>query len=464
MHISVIGTGYVGLVTGVCLAEMGNFVCCLDIDRERVRILNEGGVPIHEPGLKEMIRRNVSAKRLTFTCDVEAAVAHGEVQFIAVGTPSTETGAADLAYVLSAAENIGRYANEAKVVVNKSTVPIGTVEKVRSAIEAQLRERQVTIDLSVVSNPEFLKEGAAIEDFMRPDRIVLGIEDGDAGQRGLAVMRQLYAPFNRNHERTVVTDCRSSEFIKYAANAMLATRISFMNDLANLADSVGADIEAVRRGIGSDPRIGFSFLYAGAGYGGSCFPKDVRALIHTAQGFGHQLRVLEAVQDVNRDQVNVLFKKIKTLYGSELAGRVFAVWGLAFKPNTDDMREAPSRPLIASLLRAGARVVAHDPVATVEARRAVVSDLIDAPELLSGVEFASTPYEAVEGADALVVMTEWSAYKAPDLDALRRMMKSAVVFDGRNIYDPELLRCHGIRYEGIGRGMFKQQQVDVDAV
>ena len=371
MNITIIGTGYVGLVTGTCLADIGNSVCCLDIDPAKIATLNSGGVPIHEPGLRELIQSNVEAGRLSFTTDVAEAVAFGDIQFIAVGTPPDEDGSADLQYVLAAARNIGKHMSGFKVVVDKSTVPVGTADKVHAAIAQELAARgRGEVSFSVVSNPEFLKEGAAVEDFMRPDRIVLGVDTSAEGQRALALMRQLYAPFNRNHERTRVMDVKSAEFTKYAANAMLATRISFMNELANLADRVGADIELVRQGIGSDPRIGTSFLYAGTGYGGSCFPKDVQALVRTAGEHGQRLRVLEAVEAVNHDQKQVVVNKVLARYGTDLTGRRFALWGLAFKPNTDDMRDAPSRVVIQALLRAGATLTAHDPVATAEARRA----------------------------------------------------------------------------------------------
>jgi UDPglucose 6-dehydrogenase len=366
MNITIVGTGYVGLVTGTCLADLGNSVCCLDIDPAKIATLNSGGVPIHEPGLGALIQSNVEAGRLRFTTDVADAVAFGDVQFIAVGTPPDEDGSADLQYVLAAARNIGRHMTGFKVVVDKSTVPVGTADKVRAAIQAELGARGVSehTGFSVVSNPEFLKEGAAVDDFMRPDRIVLGVDaTTPEGQRALALMRQLYLPFNRNHERTRVMDVKSAEFTKYAANAMLATRISFMNELANLADKVGADIELVRQGIGSDPRIGYSFLYAGTGYGGSCFPKDVQALVRTAGEHGQRLRVLEAVEAVNHEQKHIIVNKILARYGQDLSGRHFALWGLAFKPNTDDMRDAPSRVLIQALLRAGASIHAHDPVA-----------------------------------------------------------------------------------------------------
>lgn len=440
MKITVVGTGYVGLVSGTCLAEVGNDVLCLDVDPEKIRILEEGGIPIFEPGLQEMVRRNVAAGRLHFTTDVEKAVSFGTIQFIAVGTPPDEDGSADLQYVLAAARNIGRHMTDYKVVVDKSTVPVGTADKVKAAIADELQKRGVNIPYSVVSNPEFLKEGAAIEDFMRPDRIVVGAED----ERAIHLMQGLYAPFQRNHERLIVMDVRSAELTKYAANAMLATRISFMNELANLSEKLGADIEAVRQGIGSDPRIGYHFLYPGCGYGGSCFPKDVQALIRTAQDdVGMTLKVLNAVEAANDHQKHVLTGKLKTYFKGDLKGRRIAVWGLAFKPNTDDMREAPSRELIADLFEAGATVRAYDPVAIHEARRIFGNE--------SRLEYAENPLDALEGADALVIVTEWKEFRSPDFDVIRAKLKNPVVFDGRNLYDPELVRSSGLEYHSIGR-------------
>ena len=454
MNITIIGTGYVGLVTGACLADLGNNVFCLDVDQAKIDMLNSGQVPIYEPGLKEVIERNVDAGRLSFSTDVAASVAHGHVQFIAVGTPPDEDGSADLQYVLAAARNIGRYMAADKVVVDKSTVPVGTADKVSAAIKAELAARALPGSapaFSVVSNPEFLKEGAAVEDFTRPDRIVLGVAADAAGQQALAVMRQLYAPFNRNHERTRVMDVKSAEFTKYAANAMLATRISFMNELANLADEVGADIELVRQGIGSDPRIGYSFLYAGTGYGGSCFPKDVQALGRTAREYGQTLRLLEAVEAVNNDQKHVLVNKVFARYGRDLSGKTFALWGLAFKPNTNDMRDAPSRVVIGALLRAGACIKAHDPVAVDETRRVLALDFADAPELLAQIEFSTKPMDALQGADALIIATEWKAYRSPNWAALKSAMKAPVIFDGRNLYEPQALQLLGVHYLAIGR-------------
>ncbi|MBK1687674.1 UDP-glucose dehydrogenase family protein [Rubrivivax gelatinosus] len=439
MKVTVVGTGYVGLVTGACLSEMGNHVVCLDVDERKIRILNEGGIPIHEPGLEEIVRRNVAAGRLQFTTDIPSAVAHGTLQFIGVGTPPDEDGSADLQYVLAAARNIGRHMTDHKVIVDKSTVPVGTAAKVRDAVREVLAERGVDIEFSVVSNPEFLKEGAAVEDCMRPDRIVVGADD----ERAVLLMRALYTPFMRNHDRLLVMDLPSAEFTKYAANAMLATRISFMNELSRLAEKVGADIESVRKGIGSDPRIGTHFLYAGTGYGGSCFPKDVKALIHTGRENGMRLEVLEAVESVNDRQKLVLVDKIVARYGEDLAGRSFALWGLAFKPNTDDMREAPSRVIVEALLARGARVRAYDPVAMDEARRVM--------DGLQGIEFVTTQAEALAGADALVVVTEWKEFRNPDFDGIKAALKQPVIFDGRNLYDPAYMKSLGFEYRAIGR-------------
>jgi len=441
MKITVVGTGYVGLVSGACLAEVGNDVLCLDLNPEKIRVLKEGGIPIHEPELDQIVARNVAAGRLHFTTDVEEAVRFGSVQFIAVGTPPDEDGSADLQYVLGAARNIGRLMNDHKVVIDKSTVPVGTADKVSAAIADELSKRGVAVPFSVVSNPEFLKEGAAVEDFMRPDRIVVGVDPDD--QQAVSLMRALYAPFQRNHEKLVVMDVRSAELTKYAANAMLATRISFMNELAVLAEKLGADIEHVRQGIGSDPRIGWHFLYSGCGYGGSCFPKDVKALIKTAAEVGQGLKVLQAVEDANDAQKQVLVDKIEARFGSDLAGKHFALWGLAFKPNTDDMREAPSRVIIDELFKRGATVTAYDPVAMEEARRIFG----DEPRL----QYADRPMSALEGADALVIVTEWKEFRSPDFGAIKAALKSLVVFDGRNMFDPELPRAAGLEYSSIGR-------------
>ena len=439
MKITIIGTGYVGLVTGTCLAEVGNDVLCLDLDERKINMLKDGGIPIYEPGLEDMVKRNAAAGRLTFTTNVEEAVAHGTIQFIAVGTPPDEDGSADLQYVVAAARNIGRHMNEYKVVVDKSTVPVGTADKVKAAISEELAARGVSTSFSVVSNPEFLKEGAAIEDFMRPDRIVVGTDDNTAKD----LMRSLYAPFQRNHERIICMDVRSAELTKYAANAMLATRISFMNELANLAERLGADIELVRQGIGSDPRIGFHFLYPGVGYGGSCFPKDVQALQRTGDEAGLKLRVLEAVEAANEAQKSVLVDKVLARFGDNLSGLTFAMWGLAFKPNTDDMREAPSLVVIRALLERGAKVVAYDPVATHEAERMT--------EGWNGLDFGKSSGAVLQGADALLILTEWKEFRSPDFDAIRASLNNAVIFDGRNLYQPDMLAKSGFEYYPIGR-------------
>jgi UDPglucose 6-dehydrogenase len=439
LKISIIGAGYVGLVTGACLAEVGNDVLCLDLDSSKISTLNEGGVPIYEPGLQELIRRNRAAGRIAFTTDVERATAFGTVQMIAVGTPPDEDGSADLSHVLAAARSIGRHMNDYRVIVNKSTVPVGTADRVREAVAEELKARGKKLPFAVISNPEFLKEGAAIEDFMRPDRIVVGSDDEEATR----VMRSLYGPFQRNHERVIVMDVRSAELTKYAANAMLATRISFMNELANLAERLGADIEQVRRGMGADPRIGYHFLYAGAGYGGSCFPKDVQALIRTASQANSSLRILTAVEEVNHCQHRVLGGKIVGRFGPDLSGRRFALWGLAFKPNTDDMREAPSRVLIADLIERGATVCAYDPAAMDEARHAYSGE--------PRVSFAQSPLAALEGADALAIVTEWQEFRSPDFEVIRTRLKTPAIFDGRNLYDPRDMNRYGIEYFPIGR-------------
>ena len=434
-----IGTGYVGLVSGACFAEVGNDVLCYDVDARKIAVLDGGEVPIHEPGLPELVARNRAAGRLRFTTDPAESVAHGVAQFIAVGTPPDEDGAADLRHVVAAARTIGRHMTGERLVVDKSTVPVGTADAVRQAIAEELAARGVAVPYSVVSNPEFLKEGAAVEDFMRPDRIVIGADDAAATR----MMRLLYAPFQRNHERLIVMDVRSAELTKYAANAMLATRISFMNELANLAERLGADIEQVRRGIGADSRIGFHFLYPGLGYGGSCFPKDVRAIARTAAGVGIDLRLLAAVERVNEAQKQVLVGKIVRRFGERLAGRRFAVWGLAFKPNTDDMREAPSRVLVAELLRRGASVSVYDPAAMPEARRHFGQE--------PRVTYAESPLGAADGADALAIVTEWKEFRSPDFAGLRARLKQPVIFDGRNLYEPGELRRLAFEYYPIGR-------------
>ncbi len=440
MKVTVIGTGYVGLVTGACLAEMGNHVVCHDVDERKVRILNEGGIPIHEPGLDTLVQRNAAVGRLQFTTDAAAAVGHGTLLLIGVGTPPGETGAADLKHVLAAARSIGSHMTDYKVVVDKSTVPVGTADKVRAAISAELERRDLDVEFAVVSNPEFLKEGAAVEDFMRPDRIIVGADD----ERAVLLMRALYAPFTRNHDRLQLMDLRSAEFTKYAANAMLATRISFMNEIALLAERVGADIELVRRGIGSDPRIGTMFLYPGAGYGGSCFPKDVKALIRTGCDHGLELGVLAAVEAANERQKRVLVDKVVERFGEDLRGRTFAVWGLAFKPDTDDMREAPSLVVVRELARRGARLRAYDPVAMPTARRV----LEDVPE----VTFAPDQNGALAGADALLIVTEWREFRSPDFQFIRSALKVPLIFDGRNLFEPADVKAMGIEYWAIGRG------------
>jgi UDPglucose 6-dehydrogenase len=439
MKITVCGSGYVGLVTGACLAEMGNHVLCLDVDAEKIAVLNCGGVPIHEPGLEALIQRNAAAGRMHFTTDVDHAVQHGMIQFIAVGTPPGEDGSADLQYVAQAARAIGDRMSDYKLIVDKSTVPVGTGDIVETTVSEALKSRGINVDFAVVSNPEFLKEGAAIEDFMKPDRVIIGTGD----ERAIHLMRALYSPFLRNRDRLMVMDRRSAELTKYAANAMLATRISFMNELANLAERLGADIEQVRQGIGSDPRIGTKFLYPGCGYGGSCFPKDVRALRRTGHGVGMELKVLGAVESVNEEQKHVLSSKVLARFGPNLAGKRFAVWGLAFKPGTDDMREAPSLVVIKDLVDRGATVCAYDPAAIAAAKRCVLG--------WPNVSFASSAMDAVEAADALLIVTEWMEFRTPDLGELCRRLRQPVVIDGRNLFSPILVREAGLEYEGIGR-------------
>ena len=439
MRITIYGSGYVGLVTGACLAQVGNDVLCVDVDPHKIDMLNNGQVPIHEPGLENLIAANRAAGRLRFTLDAEEGVAHGLFQFIAVGTPPDEDGSADLKHVLAVARSIGEQLQDYRIVVNKSTVPVGTADRVRDAINQRLVARGARIEFDVVSNPEFLKEGAAIDDFMRPDRIVVGTDN----PRTTELLRALYAPFNRNRDRVIAMDVRSAELTKYAANAMLATKISFMNELSRIAERLGADIEKVRVGIGSDPRIGYSFIYPGAGYGGSCFPKDVQALARTAEETGYQAELLTAVESVNNRQKRVLFEKIQAVFGADLNGRTFAVWGLAFKPNTDDMRAASSRVLLEQLWAAGARVQAHDPVAMDETRR-IYGDRAD-------LVLCDTAHAALEDADALVVVTEWSNFRSPDFELIRDRLRQPVIFDGRNLYEPALLAQLGIRYYSIGR-------------
>ena len=439
MKVSIIGTGYVGLVTGACLADMGNHVMCLDVDERKIARLREGEIPIHEPGLDVLVRNNMASGRLSFTTDAREGALYAPIQMIAVGTPPGEDGSADLQYVLAAARSIAQHMDGARIIVDKSTVPVGTADRVKAAVAEVLRKRGADHRFSMVSNPEFLKEGAAIEDFMRPDRIVIGAEDAQA----VAAMRELYGPFQRNHERIQVMDIRSAELTKYAANAMLATRISFMNELALLAEKLGADIEHVRIGIGSDPRIGYHFLYPGAGYGGSCFPKDVMALLRTAKENGVDLKVVRAVEEANERQKGVLAAKIESRFGRDLKGRRFALWGLAFKPNTDDMREAPSRVIIDALLERGASVRAYDPVAMEEARGIYKGE--------DRVSFAASGIEAAKDADALVIVTEWKIFRSPDFDALKAALKHPVIFDGRNLYEPSVVASHGLDYHAIGR-------------
>ncbi len=439
MKVTVIGTGYVGLVSGACLADVGHRVLCLDVDPEKIKTLQSGGIPIHEPGLQEVVKRNVEAGRLSFTTDIAKAAQHGVLQFIAVGTPPDEDGSADLQYVLAAARNIALHMDGYKVIVDKSTVPVGTADKVRETLKATLLERRADFNFSVVSNPEFLKEGAAVEDFMRPDRIIVGAED----EQAILLMKELYAPFQRNHQKLMVMDIRSAELTKYAANAMLATRISFMNELANLAEKLGADIEQVRQGMGSDPRIGWHFLYSGCGYGGSCFPKDVKALVSTGLDNHFEMNLLSAVEKVNEQQKQRLFQKIVARFGENLDGLCFALWGLAFKPNTDDMREAPSRVLIEALLSRGAKIKAYDPVAMAETARIYAT--------IPGLDLVSHPNQALEGADALVIVTEWKEFRSPDFELIKNTLRHPVVFDGRNMYEPAMVRRYGLEYEGIGR-------------
>jgi UDPglucose 6-dehydrogenase len=444
MRITIFGSGYVGLVTGACLADAGNHVVCVDIDERKTAMLQRGEVPIHEPGLEGLVKRCAAAGRLQFTTDAEEGVSHGLFQLIAVGTPPDEDGSADLRYVLAVARTIGQHMADYKVVVTKSTVPVGTADKVRGAVHETLKARGATVEFDMVSNPEFLKEGAAIADFMKPDRVVVGTDSHKATE----LMRSLYEPFTRSRDRMIVMDVRSAELTKYAANAMLATKISFMNELANLAERFGADIESVRVGIGADPRIGYGFIYPGAGYGGSCFPKDVQALQRSAEEVGYDASILSAVESVNNRQKQVLFKKIKAHFG-DVRGKTIAVWGLAFKPNTDDMREAASRVLMESLWSAGAQVRAYDPVANAECQR-IYGHRRD-------LALCKSSSEALEGADALAIVTEWQEFRSPDFDAIKRALRSPVIFDGRNIYDPEHMALAGFSYYAIGRGKLSKE-------
>jgi UDPglucose 6-dehydrogenase len=440
MKITIFGTGYVGLVTGTCFAEVGNEVMCVDIDEAKIARLKDGILPIYEPGLDDLVQSNYASGRLKFTTDPAEGVAHGLFQMIAVGTPPDEDGSADLQHVLAVARSIGRNMDDYRVVINKSTVPVGTADKVRDAVAAELQQRGTALEFDVVSNPEFLKEGAAVNDFMKPDRVVVGTDN----PRTKELMRSLYAPFNRNHDRVVCMDIRSAELTKYAANAMLATKITFMNELANLAEVLGADIEHVRLGIGSDPRIGYHFIYPGCGYGGSCFPKDVQALVRTAREVDYNAQLLTSVEEVNNRQKHVLFNKVMQHFDGDIKGKTFALWGLSFKPNTDDMREAPSRYLMEALWEQGARVQAHDPVAMEEAMR-IYGDNND-------LQFFDEPHAALEGADGLIINTEWKIYRSPDFNGMKQSLKQAVIFDGRNIYEPDLLQQLGFSYYGIGRG------------
>ncbi|MDH3512965.1 MAG: UDP-glucose/GDP-mannose dehydrogenase family protein [Gammaproteobacteria bacterium] len=440
MRLTIFGSGYVGLVTGACMAEMGNQVVCYDIDEGKIARLNNGDVPIYEPGLDDYIARNTESGRLEFTTDVEKAVGHGLFQFISVGTPPDEDGSADLKHVLAVARAIGEHMDDYRIVVDKSTVPVGTADKVKAEIQSQLEKRNKSVEFDVVSNPEFLKEGAAIGDFMKPDRIVIGTDN----PRTTELLRTLYEPFNRNHDRVISMDIRSAELTKYAANAMLATKISFMNELSNIAERVGADIEHVRVGIGSDPRIGFQFIYPGAGYGGSCFPKDVRALAKSAASEGYEAQLLDAVEDVNNRQKQRVFEKIERHFDGKIAGKKIALWGLSFKPRTDDMREAPSRVLMEALWAAGVKVRAYDPEAMGETKRIYPDQ--------QGLELCESAHDALEGADALAIMTEWQEFRSPDFATIKDALADAVIFDGRNLYEPNIVEHFGLTYYAIGRG------------
>ncbi len=440
MNVTIYGSGYVGLVTGACLAEVGNHVVCMDVDKSKIERLNNGEIPIYEPGLDELVKRGMEQGQLEFTTDLEKAVEHGLFQMIAVGTPPGEDGSADLQYVLAVAESVGQHMSEYKIIINKSTVPVGTAEQVRSKVGSMLEARKLSLDFDVVSNPEFLKEGAAIEDFMKPDRIIIGTDN----PRTTELLRVLYTPFNRSRDRIIAMDISSAELTKYAANAMLATKISFMNEMANIAERVGADIENVRQGIGSDHRIGFQFIYPGCGYGGSCFPKDVRALSRTAHTMGYESKILDAVEATNYRQKEKLFEKISKFYSGDLTGKVFALWGLSFKPRTDDMREAPSRVLLERLIAEGASVRAYDPVAIDEARH-IYADF-------AGLEFCESADEALQGANALAIVTEWKNFWSPDFSNLAEQLTDKAIFDGRNLYEPGALKPFGLRYFAIGRG------------
>ena len=439
MKLAIIGSGYVGLTSGACFADMGNSVICVDKDLRKIDMLKKGEIPIFEPGLEAMVHRNVEEKRLSFTTDLAHAVKDSQIIFIAVGTPPEEDGSADLSHVLAAAEEIAEYIDDYKIVVDKSTVPIGTADRVKARIKSVLERRGMEIDFDVVSNPEFLKEGAAIDDFMKPDRVVIGSESEKAAK----LMHTLYAPFCRTHDRVIQMGIRSAEMTKYAANALLATKISFINEISRLCEAYGADVEEVRNGIGSDSRIGYKFIYPGVGYGGSCFPKDIKALIHMANQVDFDSRILKAVEDVNKDQKEVLIHKVKTHFGDDLKGKTFAIWGLAFKPQTDDMREAPSIVIINALLRAGAKIQAYDPVAMDEARR-IFGDT-------AGLTLCSSEYEALPNADAMLLITEWRQFRYPDFNRIKALLKNPVIFDGRNQYEPDSVREMGFSYYAIGR-------------
>ncbi len=448
MNITIFGTGYVGLVSGACLADVGHHVVCMDVDQGKIDKLKNGIIPIYEPGLEDIVKHNVDAGRLSFTTDTEQAVAHGLLQFIAVGTPPDEDGSADLQYVTAVARSIGQHMDEYKVIIDKSTVPVGTGDKVRAAVLHELDHRGVELEFDVVSNPEFLKEGAAVNDFMKPDRIIVGTDSDKAEE----LLREAYYPFNRNHDRMIFMDIRSAELTKYAANSLLATKISFMNEISNLAERLGADIEAVRKGIGSDPRIGYHFIYPGCGYGGSCFPKDVQALARTAHDCGYEAKLLNAVETVNYAQKHVLFDKISHYFNGDLNGKTIAIWGLSFKPNTDDMREAPSRTVMEDLWKAGARVQAYDPEAMEETQR-IYGDH-------DGLLLCGTKEQAMKGADALVICTEWKEFRSPDFEQVKSAIREPVIFDGRNLYEPEMVQRYGLTYYAIGRGLNQFHRAD----
>ncbi len=443
MNLTVIGTGYVGLVSGACFAEMGNRVICVDVDPQKIEKLKQGKLPLYEPGLEVIVKRNLNEKRLAFTTRLSDTIKETNIFLVAVGTPPGEDGAADLQYVLKVAREIGSLISEYSVVVNKSTVPVGTADKVRAAIQEELDKRQLTVDFDVVSNPEFLKEGDAIDDFMKPDRIIIGTES----QRAQDIMRQLYVPFNRNHERTIFMGVRDAEMTKYAANSMLATKISFINEISNLCELMDVDVENVRRGIGSDARIGFSFIYPGCGYGGSCFPKDVQALIRMAHDHGFTPEVLQSVEKRNQQQKRWFSRHLEKRFGRNLAGKKFGIWGLAFKPGTDDVREAPAMTLLADLIAAKAQVLAYDPIAMETATRELPAAWLESGQL----RLVNNQYEAISDVDALLLVTEWKPFRNPDLEAMRRTMKQTIIFDGRNQYEPEYIRSEGFEYFGVGR-------------